>query len=485
MMEVKTISSAQQEPTPTQRLCDKITGIGFDDLSAEVRKNSTQLFVDGIAVAIAGTCQENPPSILAEHARFLGGEAQATIFNFGFQSSLTQAALVNGASMHVLDYEPMWNPPNHQLSTCLPAILALAEFNKSDGKTVLTALTKGTEMMSRLRWAAPKQRDLRVVKFHPPGFVGPMGAAVAAAHMLGLDSKQLGNALGIAASRCSALWPNNGTDTKCLHCGMASSNGLDAALLASKGFNGNPDILGAPRGYVETFFDTDEFLWDELFAFGDPYRMVNPGYAIKMWPSQFGTHYIFTACHELKEKIPSTDQIKSVVVVCPDLDYPDRPRPATGLAGKFSWQYAAALALLDSTINMDSFTDERRFSPDIEALLSKVTLDRSGTFDFNMDGTGEGFLIRLELLNGDLLEASCNGPKGSWGKEPISQKEHLEKVRECLSLAFSANDVESVIDVGYRLEELDGSEMSDFIRLLGNYKNPMKPELTNVSIEQS
>lgn len=461
----------QAGSNPTQSLCEKITNIDFNELSEDVRSHTTQLFIDGIAVAMAGTCQEKPPAMLAEHAKFLGGEAQATVFNFGFQTSLTQAALINGASMHVLDYEPMWNPPNHQLSTCLPAILALAEYNKSDGKTILTALAKGTEMMSRLRWAAPRQRDLSVVKFHPPGFIGPMGAAVASAHMLGLNAETLARSLGIVASRSSALWPNNGTDTKCLHCGMASSNGLDATLLASKGFSSNPDILGAPRGFVETFFDKDEFLWDEILKFGNPYRMVNPGYAIKMWPSQFGTHYIFTACFEIKSQIPDVDSIKSVVVVCPDLDYPDRPNPATGLAGKFSWQYATALALLDDQINMDSFTDSRRFSPDMEALLKKVTLDRSSEFNFDMTGEGEGFSIKVELHNGETLQANCNGPKGSWGKEPIPTSEFFQKIHECLSLALTEKDVQSVIALASRLEELDASEVAQLVHLLGNYSS--------------
>ena len=154
---------------------EKISQIKFYDLDEITRKTAAMLFMDGIAVAVAGAQQEKAPKVLSEHIKSLGGDPQATVFSFGYEASLTQAAYVNGASMHVLDYEPMWNPPNHQLSTCLPAILALAEFKELDGKAVLTALVKGTEMMCRLRWAAPEQRDLNKNRFHPPGYVGPMG----------------------------------------------------------------------------------------------------------------------------------------------------------------------------------------------------------------------------------------------------------------------------------------------------------------------
>jgi 2-methylcitrate dehydratase PrpD len=451
----------------TRKLTEKICRIRFDDLDQHIRDDAAQLFIDGIAVAVAGAHQERPPKILAEQVKAAGGLPQSTIFYFGFKSSLAQAAYVNGASMHVLDFEPMWSPPNHQLSTCLPAILALAEHRSVPGKEVITALVKGTEMMSRLRWAAPAQRDLRVVDLHPPGFVGPMGAAVAAAHLLNLNPEQTANALGIVASRCAALWPNNGTDTKCLHSGLASRNGLEAALLAEQGFNANPDIFTAPRGYVETYFDKDEFLWDELLAFGDTFRMVEPGYAIKMWPSQFGTHYIFTACHELKPQIADVSEIESVVVTCPDLDYPDRPNPATGLAGKFSWQYAAALALLDYDIDLHSFSDERRFAPDIEMLLPKVSLDRRSDFKLVLEQNDTDFVVTVTLKSGEVLEARCNGPKGSWGKEPITREEHEKKLRSCLALALDDAAVDQVLQLGFGIHDLSGSEVQEFVALLG------------------
>lgn len=466
---INTELTTQETISITQQLCEKISGITFDDLDEVTRQTASMLFMDGIAVAVAGAHQEKAPKVLSEHIKSLGGNPQATVFSFGYEASMTQAAYINGASMHVLDYEPMWNPPNHQLSTCLPAIMSLAEYKELDGRSVLTALVKGTEMMCRLRWAAPAQRDLNKNRFHPPGYVGPMGAAVAASHLLKLDSQNLANALGIVASRCSALWPNNGTDTKSLHCGMASANGLDSALLASKGFNSNPDILGAPRGYIESFFDKEEFMMDKLLGFGDDYRMVTPGCAIKMWPSQYGTHFIFTACFELKKKITSSDRIKSVVVTCPKMDYPNRPRPATGLAGKFSFQYAAALALLDDKIDMNSFSDERRFSEDMEEFLGKISLDQQDV-PANFEKMGEGIVVTVELESGKKVKANCNGPKGFWGKEAITSEEHMEKVRACLSLVLSEEDTGTVIKYGQRLEELDGSEMKSLIQLLGNYQ---------------
>ena len=48
----------------------------------------------------------------------------------------------------MLDFEPMWTPSNHALSTTLPAILALADIRDISGKDVITALVKGIELQA-------------------------------------------------------------------------------------------------------------------------------------------------------------------------------------------------------------------------------------------------------------------------------------------------------------------------------------------------
>ena len=183
----------------------------------------------------------------------MGGAPQATAIGFGFKTSVVNAALINGASMHVLDYEPMWSPANHAVSTSLPTVLALAEILPLDGRELITALVKGTEIQGWLRQASGLFES-RGLSFHPPGMVGPLGAAVAAGHLLGFDVLQLRHAVGLAASRCGSVLANAGTMTKSTHCGLAGSLGLDAALLARRGFTANVNVIEDPRGYAKAFF---------------------------------------------------------------------------------------------------------------------------------------------------------------------------------------------------------------------------------------
>jgi 2-methylcitrate dehydratase PrpD len=446
----------------TQKLCEKVVGIGFDDLGQKAVEKARQLFLDGLAVAVAGTIQEEPPSILAAHAKEMGGVEASTVIGFGFKTGPVQAAYVNGSSMHVLDFEPMWSPANHQVSTNLPAVLALAEYKGASGKDMAAALVKGIEMTGWMREASG-QYDPKLIRHHPPGLVGPLGSAVASGHLLGLSVDQLRNALGISASRCGSVLANAGTMTKSTHCGLACSLGLDAAMLAARGFTGNADVLETYRGYIEMFM-REGFDYDKLVRYGPPFRVVEPGYAIKMFPSQFATHFVITAGLELRQQIDDPKRIKAIRLTTPNMQYINRPKPNVGLAGKFSWQYTSACALLDGKITMDTFEDEKRFSPEVEAMLDKVEVDMRD----DIPGRFEEMyvMMEVELDDGAVLKTRCDGPKGKWGTPPISVEEHLVKVRDCLDSRLSQRDRERLIELGGNLEALEPKEVSEVMGIV-------------------
>src|SRR3546814_11882971 len=96
--------------------------------------------------------------------------------------------------------------------------------------------------------------------------------------------------------------------------------------------------------------------------FGPPFRILEPGYAIKLFPSQYGTHFGITAAIELHPQVREAEVIESVTLTTPVMPYTDRPRPKTGLDGKFSLQSTAACGLLDGQGKSGSFTDEDRKS---------------------------------------------------------------------------------------------------------------------------
>jgi 2-methylcitrate dehydratase PrpD len=394
------IARAQPKGRPvmpvTSQLCERIAGTGYENLGAPAITAARRLVLDGIAIAVAGT-EEEAIHILAAHHKEQGGAAQATAIANGFRLNTVSAAALNGAAMHVLDFEPLWSPANHALSTTLAGVLALAEARGATGREVLAALVKGVEMQGWIR--------------------------------------------------------------------QASALGLESALLAERGFTANIDVFEAAQGYVPAFYD-DGFKVEEMLAFGRaPFRIVAPGYAIKIFPSQFGTHFGITAGLELHPNIPSAAAIRHVILTAPVMAYVNRPRPKTGLDGKFSLQYTAASALLDGKVGIRTFTDARLAKADMQDLLGK--------FEVRLDPAIPGrfeemhVLLRVELDDGRVLETRCDGPRGKWGTPPISEAEHLVKIRDCLATRLDTAAAERIIELARRTDDLDATGVRQLMQGAG------------------
>ncbi|HEV7801678.1 MAG TPA: MmgE/PrpD family protein [Burkholderiales bacterium] len=445
----------------TRDLCRRMVATTFDDLGAECVSRVRQAIQDGIAVAVAGAT-ERTVVVLAEHVKSLGGTRQASVWGHGHKTSTVQAAYVNGVATHVLDFEPMWLPPTHAVSPVLPVALALAEADGHAGREVVTAVARGMELQGRLQYAG-NQFEPQKLRFHPPGVAGVFGAAAAAGALLGLDEQKLAWALGIAGSRAGALLPNIGTMTKATHCGHAARSGLDAALLAARGFTASEQIFEAPRGAIDTYFP-DGFDAQKLLDFGRPYRMVDPGLAIKNFPSQFATHWAITAALGVRDAVGDLSKIERVVITSPVMQYIDRPKPANGHEGKFSFQYTAAAALLDGAVTIDTFTDKRRFSPDMEALLGRIELRQDPSI------AGEWLNMRVDIevtAGGRTLTHTCTGPKGAWGQAPLTAADHGVKLRDCLRRGLAAAAVDELLELVSRFDTLEAAEVKRICELIG------------------
>ena len=443
----------------TQQICEIITGTGYEDLGDACVSRVKRVIKDGIAVAVAGADQE-PVRIAAAHVAESGARPRATVWARGFKASPAQAAFLNGMATHVLDFEPMWSPPTHSASSTVPVAFALAEAAGASGRQIVTAVAKGLEMQGRMQYAGDQYvpEDLFL---HPPGVSGVMGAAVTAGHLLKLDTDRQRHALGIAGSRIGALLANIGSMTKATHCGQAGASGLEAALLARRGFTANIDIFEAPKGVIETYFFRKGFDAERFLAYGKPWRAVDPGHTIKLFPSQFATQFSINAGLEIHEKAGDPRRIAAVAIRGPVMNYVDRPAPVSGLDGKFSLQYTAAAAILDGEVKIDTFTDRRRFRKDMVGLLGRTRLTQDPAIPNDLHDMRVE--ITAEMVDGTKHEAVCKGPKGTWGMPPLEPADHLVKLRDCLGRALSRRDMDDVLE---RLEDLDRQSAEGVRRIL-------------------
>ena len=444
----------------TEVLARHVVETTFEALPPEVVRAAKDVILDGVGVTLAGS-REEPPRLAAEYVREEGAAPRCSVFGQGFKTSPTLAAFVNGIACHVLDYEPMWHPATHATSPTLPPVLALAEARHLSGRDVITALAVGFEVQGRLRLGAFPVERVERGGFHPPGMVGPLGAAAAGAKLLGLDVQRTRWALGLAASRAGAVMANVGTMTKSSHCGNAGRLGLEAALLAARGFTASEEAIEAPGGWAHAFY-REGFDFAAAEAFGRPWRMVDPGLATKKHPSQYGTHRGIDAALELRQRYGlDPADIAAVRIVGPVMSYINRPFPRTGLEGKFSYQYTVAAALLDGQVTIDTFRDARRFAPDMEALLPRVELHLDPAIPANFEEMWVEVAVRTR--DGRTLTARCERPRGIWGN-PLTPEERLAKFRQTAGVVLSPPQVERVIQL---IEGLDAlGDLEELLALL-------------------
>lgn len=447
--------------TITSALVDKVLALDFAALPSEAIDMAKAVTLDGLGVMIAGAREPlGVGRISIQYVRDMGGAPQSSVITGGFKTSMQNAAYVNGTMAHALDFDNTWYPLNHPTSPTLPAILAIAEHHQSPGKKIIEAIAAAFEVQGRLRMAATGLKT--GAGFHKPGTTGQFGAVTAAARMLDLNHEQTLMAFGLAGSRAGSISINTGTMTKSSHSGHAARMGVECGVLAKMGWTASKDVFG-PKGFFDTFFQGDAKPELLIEGFAAPLRMVKPGVGFKKHPSNYFTHRPIDAAIALREEFAiEPAEITRVEVIFPRFDYVNRPVPATGLDGKFSVQYATLVALLDGEITIDSFTNERRFAPDVEALLPnvKLTIDDAIPSDFDEMHT----IVRVWLKDGQELSKRVDKLSG-WIGSPLTREQRLKKFFGCTRGTLDDTKAQRVLALVESLETLgDVTEIMNIVR---------------------
>ena len=218
-------------------------------------------------------------------------------------------------------------------------------------------------------------------------------------------------------------------------------------------------------GYAAVLFG-DGFELDAVTRdFGNPYRLVDPGVAIKKHPSQYGTHRGIDAALDLHQRFGvDPGRITAVSIETPVMRYVGRPFPETGLDGKFSFQYTVAAALLDGRIGIETFTDEAVHRPEVVDLLGRTTVDMRPEIPANFEEMW--VTVAVETSDGQTYRSRCDRPRGIWGN-PLSRDERLAKVRSCASRVLPDPEIERFIGIVEDLESADAATVQELVKMLG------------------
>ena len=356
----------------TRAIAASARAISFESLPADVVVLARQCVLDWFGVTLAGA-NEPLARILRDEALENGGNPQATVIGRGMRTSMQQAALINGAASHALDFDDVqMTMSGHPSVPVIPALLALAEHRGASGADFIAAFVAGFEVECRV--GALVMPGHYSTGFHATGTLGTFGAAAACAHLMGLSEEQWLHALGIAGAQAAGLKSMFGTMCKPLHAGKASANGLLAATLAGRGFTSNPAVLEAAQGFAATQTTTPN---PERALSGLGKEFAIRGVLFKYHAACYGTHETIEGVLRLKsEHGLQPGDIRQIQLTVPrgNLAMCNIQEPATALEGKFSLRFTAALAMAGDDTSEQAFTDSAVRQAGLVELRDRVTV---------------------------------------------------------------------------------------------------------------
>ena len=446
--------------TLSQNFAQFLTQLNFDDLSREQVRKIKYYFLDWLGSAFAGQTQ-TPIKIMLEVVHNLGGHPQSTLIPDGSKTMSLLAALVNGASSHVVEMDDLHKPSIfHPAAPIIPAVFAAAERERTSGQALIVAILAGYEVGIRVALAVGQRHYQR---WHTTATCGTFGAAAGSAKILGLDKEQMVWALGSAGTQAAGLWEFlvESAMSKQLHPGKAAMNGLLAALLAQKGFTGARNILEGEKGFFRaTSKDFDE----EKCLRGLGKEFVFEGNSLKYYASCGHTHSAIEAVLEATgAKAVKAEEIGPVDVFLYQaaLDLLGDVEPITPYLAKFHLPFCVATALRYGHVNPGDFTQTRLEDPEILQLMERVRIHSDPELS-KLYPAKWAARLKITTKDGKILTGSSDYPKGD-PENPLQERDVIEKFRGLTEGLISNPAAEAMVERVMALEEL-----SDVSGLLGD-----------------
>lgn len=427
------------------------------EFPTDVTAAGVRSFVNIVGCALGGV--HHPASDLGFdiNSEFAGAPI-ATLIGRGRLVDALSGAYLNSlaASAHAFD-DTHLSTVLHPAAPVASALFALVDRQRTNapvsGQAFLEAFTLGIEIQCRLGAAlllAPAEGQ---VGWYASGIAGGVSAAVASARLLGLSAEQTRWAIGIAGNQASGFRQTHGSMCTSFIPGHAARCGVQAALMAARGFTASDAALEGANGYFDVFAHRANPA-AAIADLGASWHVLDN--AFKPYPCGIVIHPILDACLALtRERMFTASDVKNIRVevnpLC--LTLCDRPAPANSQWAQVSVQHWTAAALVRGKAGLAEGSDDCVHDPAVLALREKVST--KGNPEIARDA---GVLV-IELQNGERLEERVEHCIGST-ERPMSDQELSDKflgqanpllgetvAATLLQRCWSISDVESMAEL--------------------------------------
>jgi 2-methylcitrate dehydratase PrpD len=416
------------------------------DVPAGTVHEARRALVNIVGCAVGGARHEAVDRTIAAFGPMFG-EPTAAVLGRAERTDPLHAALLNGISSHVEDFDDTL-PRNyiHASSPVASALFAYASAQRVSGRDLVHAFVLGFEATSRLGNATYPSHY--TAGWHSTGSVGVFGAAVAIGRLLGLDLQQMVWAIGLAGTQAAGVREQFGSMGKALHPGRAAQSGYGAALLAREGFTSGAHGIEGARGWAPVT-SAEHDLSKVTDGLGETWELHVNTY--KPFPCGIVNHPAIDACIQLHDEhgIRPEEVVAMRLHVAPlVIDLCGKTDPRVGLEGKFSVVQGAAVGLVRGRAGLREYTDEAVNDPAVKAVRDRTTRAAD-----DPTVTEDGVRVEVELRDGRVIDRRLEGSLGNLTR-PLSDEQLGAKFRDQATLLLSDGQAEQALQLCWRVDEL-------------------------------
>jgi 2-methylcitrate dehydratase PrpD len=448
----------------TKEIASYVKGLRYDDIPVEVVQQAKIVTMDTVGVLLAASSPKYVASeAMVKFVRQLEGKEEATVVGSDFKTSCVNAALANGTMANNIELDDS-HPKSgaHVAAVIVPSALAMGEREKVDGKTFITSLVIGYDVDVRVVLGL-NPSSLYKRGFHPSAVGGCFGSMATAGKILDLDTDILIRGFGLAGSQASGLmaWETDPTQMpKSFQMGLATSNGVRAALLAQNGFSGPSAIFEGKYGVFGAF--SDEYYLEELTdGLGKRFEITLTGLkqysCCKFLHASLDSFLGITREHDL-----SPEEISEVTIRIPTLGAPiiDNNELISHNA-----QYIIAVAAFDGNVTVDHIYEDRRTDSKVANLSKRVKVVGDSELAKVFPGFfSEPAVVEVVTKEGRRLIKRTDCPKGDPGN-PLTPKEVEKKFKVLATTVTSEENAQIIIEMTNDLENVENiATLCDLLR---------------------
>ncbi len=412
--------------------------------------------LDTLAAMVSGS-RLLPGMKAISYAKTLGGVKEACVIGSRFVTSAENAALANGMLAHADETDDSHAPSlTHPGCGIVPAALAMAERERSNGTQLLRAVALGYDVGCRLTMALHAY-DFREAGHSTHSF-GPMfGAAAAAGALAGLGYDQARHLLSYTAQQASGIscWMRDEEHIEKAFDfgGMPARNGVAAAAMVAHGFTAVEDVFSGERNFFVAYDETRRIgkapepqrLTQEL---GSTYEIMNTN--IKRWsvgsPIQAPLDSLLDLIRTHGIKAAGVEKLVVRVAHQGANTTNNRNMP------DICMQHMCAVMLLDGIVTFESAHDEKRMK-DRRVLELRRRIELRGDDGLTRVMPSRQGIVEVTLKDGRRLQSHTKAVRGT-AQNPMTRAEVDEKCFHLMAPILGKRRARALCDAVWAMEKL-------------------------------